>query len=73
MAAITLAQAQAKLTEWMAADTAIATAQSYAMGGRTLTRADAAEVRKNIEYWETKVNALSKLAGRNFARFENPT
>ena len=37
MAGITLAQAEAKLAEWLAADTAVAAGQSYTIGGRSLT------------------------------------
>ena len=65
--AITLTQAQARLDDWMAADARVATGQSYtvqtATGSRQLTRADAAEIRKNISYWESKVNSLTKKNG----------
>lgn len=59
MAGITLAQAQAQLDSWIAADTAVATGQSYSIGGRTLSRANAKEIRENIEYWDVKVKHLS--------------
>lgn len=58
MPAITLEQAQAKLTLWMAADDAVATGQSYKIGDRSLTRADAAHIRGQIEYWERRVEQL---------------
>jgi hypothetical protein len=61
MAGITLAQAKAKLAEWMAADTAVATNQSYNIAGRTLTRADAVEIRRNIDYWNNWVVTLDKF------------
>jgi hypothetical protein len=57
---MTLAQAQAKLSEWMAADTAVAGGQAYTVGGRSLTRADARTIRENIEYWDRKVASLSR-------------
>ena len=57
--AITLAQAETQLALWIAADAALATAQSYRIGERQLTRADAEQVRANINYWEKKVMALS--------------
>lgn len=60
MAGITLEQAEAQLGLWMAASTAVASSQSYEIGGRKLTRADAATIRDNIEFWEAKVQ---KLAG----------
>ncbi len=59
MAGITVTQAQAKLDLWMAADDAVATGQSYAIAGRNLTRADAREIRSNIDYWEKRVVRLS--------------
>jgi len=63
MAGITLAQAQAKLTAWMAADDAVAAGQSYSIGGRSLTRANAAEIRNNIEFWDRKVQRLGGSGG----------
>jgi hypothetical protein len=60
MAGITLAQAEAKLTEWMAADTAVASSQSYTINGRSLSRTNAKEIRENIDYWEAKVKKLSR-------------
>jgi hypothetical protein len=52
MAGITLAQAEAKLAEWMAADTAVASGQAYKIHGREMTRANAAEIMANIEKWD---------------------
>lgn len=60
MAGITLSQAQARLDSWLAADEAVASGQSYSIGGRSFTRADAATIRSNIEFWERKVNQLSR-------------
>lgn len=59
MAGITLAQATAQLALWLAADAAVASGQSYAMGEKTLTLANAGEIRKNIEFWNAKVQGLS--------------
>lgn len=59
MAGITLEQAQAKLDAWLAADDAVAKGQAYSVGGRSFTRADAAVIRENIDYWERKVARLS--------------
>jgi len=56
--AITLIQAQAHLDAWLAADLATATGQSYRISTRSLTRADAAEIRRNIEHWERVVSRL---------------
>lgn len=64
-AGITLAQAEAQLTAWLAASSAVASAQSYEIAGRKLTRADAAEIRQQIDYWDSKVKTLSaRTTGR---------
>lgn len=55
---ITSAQAQEHLDAWLAADLAVAKGQSYSLAGRTLTRADAVEIRENVEYWEARVNSM---------------
>ncbi len=60
MAGITLAQAEAQLTSWITASTAVAGNQSYSIGDRTLTRANAREIRENIEFWDRKVKRLSR-------------
>jgi hypothetical protein len=72
MAGITLAQAQAKLDAWMAADDAVASGQSYSVGGRSLTRANAAEIRNNIEFWERKVQRLASGRGGVRVRYGAP-
>ena len=46
-------------------------AQSYTIGSRTMTKANLGEIRKSIEYWQGKVNALenaAKYGGRNRVR-----
>ena len=60
MAGITLSQAETQLALCMAADTAVATSQSYNMGGRALTRADAKEIRENIVFWDKQVKRLTR-------------
>lgn len=63
MAGITLAQAQTHLDAWMAADLAVAKNQSYTIGARTYTRADAKEIAQNVERWQSWVNRLSSGRG----------
>lgn len=63
MAGISLDQAQARLDAWLAADAAVAQGQSYSGLGRTLTRADAATIRDNIQFWERKVLELTSNSG----------
>ena len=52
-------QAQTALDAWIAADLAVAKGQSYSMNGRSLTLANAKEIREQIQYWERRVAALS--------------
>lgn len=60
MAGITLSQAEAHLTEWLNADIAVASGQSYSIAGRVLTRANAAEIRENITFWDNHVKRLTR-------------
>jgi len=65
MSAITLAEAQAQLADWLAASRAIASSQEYrigGVGGYLVKRADAAEVRKQINYWAANVTMLTNSA-----------
>jgi hypothetical protein len=50
-ATITLAVAKTQLQLWIDADAATATGQSYSIGQRSLTRADAEEITEKIQYW----------------------
>jgi hypothetical protein len=63
MAGITKAQAQAQLDAWLAASLAVAQGQEYSIGDRTLKRADAAEIRGQITYWEGRVQQLARGGG----------
>jgi hypothetical protein len=68
MAGITLETAQRHLDTWLEAEATIATGQAYTIGSRSLTRANLADVRKQIDYWQAKVVALTnteKGKGRN--------
>lgn len=55
---ITKEVAQNHLDQWLEAELAITTGQSYQIGTRSLTRADLASVRQQIEYWSDKVEEL---------------
>lgn len=66
--AITLQQAQAALANWIDADTKVSRGQSYTHDGRQLTRADAAEITKKINYWSEHVNRLSGRGRRGIRR-----
>ncbi|WP_035216168.1 DUF6148 family protein [Desulfobulbus elongatus] len=64
---ITLSEAKNQLSKWLAADAAVSEGQAYTLdnggsGGerRQLTRADAGEIRRNVEFWDSKVRQLSR-------------
>jgi hypothetical protein len=59
MAGITLVEAEAKLAIWMEADDKVASGQSYSIGGRSLSRADAKMIQENIKFWDRKVKELT--------------
>jgi hypothetical protein len=68
-AGITLAEAQAQLAAWLAASTAVAADQEYEIdtgsaGRRRLRRADAAEIRQQITYWNNWVIRLTRQQSR---------
>lgn len=60
MAGITLAQAEAQLTAWLAASTAVASNQSYSIGDRTYTKADAVAIQAQLVFWDKQVKRLSR-------------
>jgi len=66
--AITLAQAQAKLALWLAAEDAVAGGQSYSIGGRSLSRVDVAKIAERITHWNREVDRLT--AGRSGLRVQ---
>lgn len=73
MAGITLAQAQAQLDAYIAAETAVLSGQSYTIksgdGERQLTRANLEEIQKGIELWNSRaINLAARSAGRGRAR-----
>lgn len=75
VAGITLAQAEAQLTAWLSASTAVASGQAYSIAGRSLTRADAKEIRENIKFWNDMVKNISGSAsgtGGIATRFVTP-
>lgn len=75
---ITLDQAQEQLTTWLAANLAVSRGQEYEIdtgtGSRRLKRADAAEIRQQIAYWNGLVSSLTVAAagGRRRTRYVVP-
>lgn len=64
MAAITLGTAKKHLDMWLEAESEVAINQAYTIGGKSFTRANLGEIRKQIEYWSNKVQELENIAKR---------
>lgn len=62
MAGITLAQAQAKLDAYLAAEEKILRGQSVTIDGETLTRANIDLVQRGVATWDARVKQLSSGA-----------
>lgn len=60
MAAWTLDEAKAKLSNWLKAEDAVALGQSMTMGDRVLTRVNADMITKKIAFWRNEVDRLEK-------------
>ena len=68
MAGISLKIAKKHLAAWLEAELEVTTHQSYTIGSRSLTKADLADIRAQIKYWDDKVSELEnieKRGGRN--------
>lgn len=73
MAGITLAQAQTKLDEYLAAETKVLKGQSVTIDGETLTRANLDSIQRGIDAWNKSVQNLSAASqGRGRARTVAP-
>lgn len=73
MAGITLSQAESQLAAYLAAEISVLSGQSYEFQGRSLTRANLAEINKGISTWDRRVKELSASAGgRGRARTISP-
>lgn len=65
---ISLEIAKKHLDAWLTDELEVTTHQSYTIGSRSLTKANLAEIRKQIEYWNDQVARLEnieKRGGRN--------
>lgn len=64
MAGLTAMQAQTQLDSWLKANLAVSHGQSYTIatesGSRTLTRANAAEILQQIQFWDRQVKQCTK-------------
>lgn len=59
MAGLTLSDAEAQLALYLTAEQKVLTGQEYTIGSRRLKRADLAEIRNGISYWQAKVQQFS--------------
>lgn len=76
MAGITLAQAEAQLALYLAAEAAVLAKQSYTIAGRSLTLANLREIQQGIDIWNGRAVSLgSSVAqgGRGRARVMVPS
>lgn len=73
MSGITLATAQARLDLYLAAEASVLAGQRYEIDGRSLTRANLAEVQSGINIWNQRVQRLSRRsAGGSVAIVPRP-
>ena len=63
MSGITLAQAEAKLSEALDAYSAALTSQEYAIGTRRKRHADLDALQRSINFWQGQVNRLNNGGG----------
>lgn len=69
MAGITLAQAETQLAAYLSAETAVLSGQAVELDGRRLTRANLADIRSGLNFWDEKVKSLTQsTAGTSRAR-----
>lgn len=73
MAGITLAQAQAKLDAYLAAEEKILLGQKVEIDGQALTRANLEMVQKGVSLWDARVKQLTgQSSGRGRMRTVSP-
>lgn len=63
MAGITLAQAETKLAEYLAAETKVLKGQKVEIDGEALTRADLESIQRGIDVWNKRVQVLASSSG----------
>lgn len=64
MAGLDLSTAEAKLAEYLAAETAVLAGQDITIDGTRFTHADLAAVQKGIEIWNSRIMRLSRSGVR---------
>ena len=60
LATLNETEAREQLSEWLKANRKVAVGQSYSIEGRSLSRTDSAEIRRQINYWSRIVAAYDR-------------
>lgn len=60
--ALSVTICQQHLDQYLAAELAVLGSQSYTIGGRSLTRANLAEIREGIKIWSDRLDAANMAA-----------
>lgn len=58
----------AKIKMWSDAENAVATGQSYSIGGRSLQRVNISEIRNQIKYWQKELKIAQGKGSRRVTR-----
>lgn len=67
---LTKEQVMVQLNAWLEANLAVSKGQSYQIGSRNLTRANASEILRQIKFWQDeldKIEAYENKKGRSRA------
>ncbi len=68
---LTLAHAQTQLDDWLQASLDVAQGKtasiSTAGGTRSISREDGIEIRRQIQFWQNQVNALSGNTAKSYS------
>ncbi|NOQ52143.1 MAG: hypothetical protein GQ578_08030, partial [Desulfuromonadaceae bacterium] len=63
MAGLTLAQAEAKLAQYLTAEEAVLLGQEVTIGDKKMTRADLSAIQDGIKLWNSRCISLSRAGG----------
>lgn len=73
MAGITIAQAETRLAEYLAAEAKVIAGQAVTIDGTTLTRANLEMIQRGITIWDSRVKSLSASSSRGRAVTVSPS
>lgn len=66
--AFSVEQCNSRLQMWLEAETAIATGQSYTIDNRRLDRANLAQVREQIKFWQKELAKAESVSNGHSRR-----